>query len=217
MKLLRRQNYFCPICGCQTSNFLSLRLSNGQPLCLTCQNKVRVTDCSLIRVMTLRQAKEYFSLRDKNYQEFTFFNTTRSIEFGTHVLNVDDQKFLWYCDEKKCNPPLIFTFDDLLSFTITEQTEIQKEVKEQNSSFLDWLIGPAKRVENPTSKILVAGISLNLQVRNSVLGTLTYNLLNSPIEKDSYSYKSIDEVIKSLRFLLNDICSIGKRRWEMYG
>ena len=107
MKLLRRQNYFCPICGCQTSNFLSLRLSNGQPLCLPCQNKVRVADCSLIRVMTLRQAKEYFSLRDKNYQEFSFFNTTRSIEFGSHVLNVDDQRFLWYCDEKKCNPPLI--------------------------------------------------------------------------------------------------------------
>ena len=122
--------------------------------------------------MTIGQARDYLSLRDKNYRDFAIFNTTRSIEFEPYVLNVDDQKSLWYCDKKKCNPPLIFTFDDLLDFSITEKTEILKEVQEQNNYFLDWLIGPTKRVEKPISGILVSEISLNLKVRNSPLETL---------------------------------------------
>ena len=217
LNLIKKRNYYCPICGSQTSNFLSLQLSNGQPLCSACQNKVRLTDSPILRVMTIRQARDYLSLRDKNYRDFAIFNTTRSIEFEPYVLNVDDQKSLWYCDEKKCNPPLIFTFDDLLDFSITEKSEILKEVQAQNSSFLDWLIGPSKRVEKPISGILVSEISLNLKVRNSPLETLSYDLINTPIKKDSYRYKSITNVIKSLRFLLNDICSIGKRKREMYG
>lgn len=217
MNLIKKRNYYCPICGSQTSNFLSFQLSNGQPLCGACQNKVRLTDYPILRVMTIGQARDYLSLRDKNYRDFAIFNTTRSMEFEPYVLNVDDQKSLWYCDEKKCNPPLIFTFDDLLDFSITEKSEILKEVQEQNSSFLDWLIGPSKGVEKPISRILVSEISLNLKVRNSPLETLSYDLINTPIKKDSYRYKSITSVIKSLRFLLNDICSIGKRRREMYG
>ena len=182
-------------------------------MCGTCQNKVRLTDYPLLRVMTIGQAKDYLSLRDKNYRDFAIFNTSRSIEFGPYVLKVDDQKSLWYCDEKKCNPPLIFTFDDLLDFNIDEQTEVLKEVQEQNNSFLDWLIGSAKRVEKPISGILVSEISLNLKVRNSPLETLSYDLIDTPIKKDSYRYKSITNVIKSLRFLLNDICSIGRNVW----
>ena len=217
MNLIRRQNYFCPICGSQTSNFLSLQLSKGQPLCGACQNKVRLTDYPILRVMTIGQARDYLSLRDKNYRDFAIFNSTRSIEFEPYVLNVDDQKSLWYFDEKKCNPPLIFTFDDLLDFNIDEQTEVLKEIQEQDNSFLDWLICPAKRAEKPISGILVSEISLKLKVRNSPLETLSYDLINTPIKKDSYRYKSISNVIKSLRFLLNDICSVGKRRREMYG
>ena len=138
---LIKQKYYCPVCGTQTHKFLSLRLANGQPLCAACQRKVRFIDYSLLEAMTITQAGQYFSFRNKNSQDFGIFKTTRSIVFGKFVLNVDDQKFLWYCDEQKSNPPLIFSFDDLLDFSFTERTEILKEVREKPQSFLDILFG----------------------------------------------------------------------------
>ena len=215
---LIKQKYYCPICGTQTHKFLSLRLANGQPLCAACQRKVRFFDYSLLEAMTITQAGQYFSFRNKNSQDFNIFKTTRSIVFGKYVLNVDDQKFLWYCDEQKSNPPLIFSFDDLLDFSFTERTEILKEVQEKSQSFLDILFGSTKHVEVPNQeKILVTEISLELKVRNPLFETLSFDLLQKPTQKYDYYYESIEEKIRSLKFLLKDISSIGKRRRDLYG
>ena len=215
---LIKQKYYCPICGTQTHKFLSLRLANGQPLCAACQGKVRFIDYSLLEAMTITQAGQYFSFRNKNSQDFGIFKTTRSIVFGKYVLNVDDQKFLWYCDEQKSNPPLIFSFDDLLDFSFTERTEILKEVQEKPQSFLDILFGSTKHVEIPNQeKILVTEISLELKVRNPLFETLSFDLLQKPTQKYGYYYESIEEKIRGLKFLLKDISSIGKRRRDLYG
>ncbi|MDM8218961.1 hypothetical protein [Parasutterella secunda] len=215
---LIKQKYYCPVCGTQTHNFLSLRLANGQPLCAACQRKVRFIDYSLLEAMTITQVGQYFSFRNKNSQDFGIFKTTRSIVFGKYVLNVDDQKFLWYCDEQKSNPPLIFSFDDLLDFSFTEHTEILKEVQEKPQSFLDILFGSTKYVEIPDQgKILVTEISLKLKVRNPLFETLPFYLLQKPTQKYSCYYESIKEKTRSLKFLLKDINSIGKRRRDLYG
>lgn len=131
---------------------------------------------------------------------------------------MDDQKFLWYCDEQKSNPPLVFSFDDLLDFSFTERTEILKEVQEKPQSFLDILFGSTKHVEIPNQeKILVTEISLELKVRNPLFETLSFDLLQRPTQKYGYYYESIEEKIRGLKFLLKDISSIGKRRRDLYG
>lgn len=180
----------CSVCGGKVGALAMARTADG-PLCNDCRAK-----CSPLAIPTLgyrsaEEVRQHLAARAANAERYKAFSPTDAV--GDYI-KIDRNSQTWCCPELDKANPDIFSFSELIDFEMVEDGVSITKGGLGSAVVGGALFGGVGAVVGAglgkKQKDMVSKLSVNINLRNSLIPHIEIDLIKTETKKDGLLYKN---------------------------